>query len=1424
MTTRRLLSTAAAIAFVAAIPVAVEAGGIIPNDECVDAIALALPSTTIGTTLGATGEVPNPAGCVTTDNASPSVWYSVTGTGTNILLSLCDPATTFDTKLRVYSGDCGAPVCVAGNDDGPGVCDDPAFHSQLTFASTLGTEYLIKVYGFDPAEFGAFVLDAESLAAPPANDLCADATLLSIPSQVSGSTLAATADNFGGCGANGSSAVWYSVVGTGGRLVAKLCGSNYDTFISVHSGDCGALVCVGSNDDAGDDACGLQSAFAWDSVDGTVYRIRVFGFSTRSGDYVLQVQTLADWITSDSQDDWSETGTQGEFGWSNGYYNRTLDGDDTYQASDFTPFLSDGSGVLSATNHWNGTIWDFPANPPWTEISQTATHPNGSNQAEWHNTIRRYEAKADGTVLITWSMGKSNVGCGNGTTGILYINDDEVDSATIAFNNAAGVTRRICAEIETGDTIDLHLSPLGTDGDGADGCDSTNNRLTVTYDLPDTDGDVIDDCADNCPTVANAGQEDGDGDGVGDVCDNCPRADNDDQADFDLDGRGDACDINVAHSLRDFTADGSQGPNNWEWGWYNLTLDGDATYQGTDFRAFQPAEWRGTQFRLVPANAPWTTLARADTHPNGTNNVEEHWTIRRWLSTVNGCVAITWHQRAVNTSGSGTTGIVFVNGVQVDRASTSTAAGFVRTVVVTLNEQDVVDLALTPEGTDGNRSDGSDGSANWMKITVDPDLDGDAVSDCGDNCLGVANSDQSDVDGDDLGDACDPCDDSIDPDGDGLGSACDNCPDVANADQSDVDSDGVGDACDDLDGDTVVDIDDNCVSVANTDQADGDTDGVGDVCDNCPANVNPGQEDSDLDGCGDACDLAVADSRQDWSADGTQGTNGWTYGIYNFTSDGDATYQAGDFQPFLRDGTNTISDTNHWNGTLFRLIASGAPWAELGQENVHPNGTGSAPNVELWVIRRWTSDVAGDVAITWHTRETNLGGTGVTGIVYVNGAAVDARPVMGGDGVGFIRTVHTTLAVGDAVDLALNPVGYTGDRADGADGSANWVRIKQKLPCDAENKGDSLADSALDWSATGTQGENNWLYGYYDQKGDVDSGNGAYDEDDFTEFLFDGSGAVSADPAPGAWALSPNHWNGTIWDLLNNGTAGVGPWTELSRGGTHPAANGQARPEVHWSVRRWVSDFDGRICITASWRNGGAGDGTVGRIFRNGTQLFAGLTDNFATATTLTLDISKGEFIDFATDCDGRGVLDPDDPATLLLIQDGSDGTNFFATIEALEAYDDGDDDGLRGGCDNCPEVSNPSQEDADGDGVGDACDNCVDDANADQADGDGDGIGDVCDVSGFKRADSNADGNVDLSDASYTLNFLFLGGPGPVCFDSADSNDDGGVDLSDGVFGLNFLFLGGPPPPAPGHTVCGDDPSADGLAECLYPEASCAI
>jgi len=133
------------------------------------------------------------------------------------------------------------------------------------------------------------------------------------------------------------------------------------------------------------------------------------------------------------------------------------------------------------------------------------------------------------------------------------------------------------------------------------------------------------------------------------------------------------------------------------------------------------------------------------------------------------------------------------------------------------------------------------------------DTDEDLVINSVDNCAFAANTSQSDIDEDGVGDACDD-----DIDGDGIPNATDNCPYFANAGQEDSDGDGIGDVCEvnaDGDGDGISNDLDNCPYVANPDQADQDNDGIGDVCDddrdgdgivrsrdNCDLQANPRQE------------------------------------------------------------------------------------------------------------------------------------------------------------------------------------------------------------------------------------------------------------------------------------------------------------------------------------------------------------------------------------------------------------------------------------------------------------------------------------------------------------------------------------------------------------------------------------------------------
>jgi hypothetical protein len=87
-----------------------------------------------------------------------------------------------------------------------------------------------------------------------------------------------------------------------------------------------------------------------------------------------------------------------------------------------------------------------------------------------------------------------------------------------------------------------------------------------------------------------------------------------------------------------------------------------------------------------------------------------------------------------------------------------------------------------------------------------------------------------------------------------------------------------------------------------------------------------------------------------------------------------------------------------------------------------------------------------------------------------------------------------------------------------------------------------------------------------------------------------------------------------------------------------------------------------------------------------------------------------------------------------------------------------------------------------------------------------------VPDATPFVRGDSNADLSIDISDASATLGYLFLGSEAPRCLDAADATMTRAIELSEHpVRTLQHLFLGGTtlPPPFP---FSGLDPTPDSL------------
>ncbi|RMH02351.1 MAG: hypothetical protein D6706_00255, partial [Chloroflexi bacterium] len=270
------------------------------NDLCTGAIPVTCNSMVTGNTQFAT-TADNPASDCGVSITSPALWYVFTGTGDAVTLSTCSPNTDFDTKIHVFTGSCGALTCFNANDDDFN-CPTDIFQSTVTFNSVFGVNYYILVSGFG-SETGNFELSVSCSQVPP-NDACANAITIGCDTTISGSTVGANIDVAPVCQPDITSpGVWYHFPGNGDFITVSTCDqASFDTKITVYSGACGSLTCVGGNDD-GSGCSGFTSEFAFQSQAGVDYYILVHGFGSATGTFDLTLSCAPPCVPVPSNDD-----------------------------------------------------------------------------------------------------------------------------------------------------------------------------------------------------------------------------------------------------------------------------------------------------------------------------------------------------------------------------------------------------------------------------------------------------------------------------------------------------------------------------------------------------------------------------------------------------------------------------------------------------------------------------------------------------------------------------------------------------------------------------------------------------------------------------------------------------------------------------------------------------------------------------------------------------------------------------------------------------------------------------------------------------------------------------------------------------------------------------------------------------------------
>jgi len=279
------------------------------------------------------------------------------------------------------------------------------------------------------------------------------------------------------------------------------------------------------------------------------------------------------------------------------------------------------------------------------------------------------------------------------------------------------------------------------------GYDKYQNPM-YCYEKPkekDSDSDGIPDSKDNCPYKSNKDQKDSDQDGIGDVCDNCPNVYNPDQKDSDRDGIGDACEVS---EVKDSDKDGIPDDQD------------NCPYKSNQDQKDSDKDGIGDVCDNCPTKY---NPDQKDSDKDGTGDVCE---VRVLDDTTPPVVAtrklperpvlgdrVRYEVEASDPCGIGRIEL-WMNG-NIERTCFGDSCVYTSFPIVEDPQFGVVAV----DGCDNLHTEGLvpvTEIEDYSRLAP-LDSDDDGVRDLWDNCVDASNPDQSDIDHDSVGDACDEC-------------------------------------------------------------------------------------------------------------------------------------------------------------------------------------------------------------------------------------------------------------------------------------------------------------------------------------------------------------------------------------------------------------------------------------------------------------------------------------------------------------------------------------------------------------------------------------------------------------------------------------------------------------------------------------------